>query len=98
MAVNVIAVLPCVLMGMGGGLMGSMFTQLNVLIAKWRKRFMQRIKSAATSNALRVLEPVLIIVIMTSIHVYLPRQGSVDDGMTTLGGFHLVRTQIFRLF
>ena len=83
MAVNVIAVLPCVLMGMGGGLMGSMFTQLNVFIAKWRKRFMQRIKSATTSNALRVLEPVLILVIMTSIHVYLPRD--CDDAIRHLG-------------
>ena len=71
-AVNVIAVLPSILMGVGGGVLGSIFTQVNLLIAKTRKRFMATIKSKTTSNMLRVLEPIVILCIMTTIHVYLP--------------------------
>jgi chloride channel 7 len=71
-AVNVIAVLPCCLMGIGGGVMGSLFTQLNVSIAKWRKQFMSSLKSKMTVHILRVVEPLLILMIMTTIHVYLP--------------------------
>ncbi len=71
-AVNVIAVLPCCLMGIGGGVLGSIFTKVNVGIAKWRKNFMSRVKSAASQNALRIVEPMLILVFMTTIHVYLP--------------------------
>ena len=36
-AVNVIAVLPSVLMGIGGGVLGSAFTHVNLIFAKWRK-------------------------------------------------------------
>lgn len=71
-AVNVIAVLPSILMGVGGGVMGSFFTQVNIIIARWRKNFMATVKSRSTANFLRVLEPVLILMLMTTIHVYLP--------------------------
>ena len=71
-AVNVIAVLPSVLMGIGGGVLGSAFTHTNILFAKWRKSFMGSIKSKCYANFVRVLEPILILSIMSAIHVYLP--------------------------
>lgn len=71
-AVNVIAVLPSILMGIGGGALGSAFTQVNLAIAKWRKKFMSTVKSQNVSNLLRVVEPVVILAIMSTIHVYLP--------------------------
>ncbi len=72
-AVNVIAVLPSILMGVGGGVLGSVFTQVNIGIARIRKSFFSGIKSVSCANFLRVLEPCLILVFMTTIHVYLPR-------------------------
>ena len=71
-AVNVIAVLPSILMGIGGGVLGSIFTQVNVLFAKWRQRFMATIKNGNQANFLRIVEPLLILSLMTTIHVYLP--------------------------
>ncbi len=71
-AVNVIAVLPSILMGIGGGVLGAAFTHTNVIMGKWRRNFMAGIKSKNVSNFLRVLEPVIILSIMSCIHVYLP--------------------------
>ncbi len=42
-AVNVIAVLPCVLMGIGGGVLGSAFTQINLALVRCRKRLMAKV-------------------------------------------------------
>ena len=71
-AVNVIAVLPSVLMGIGGGVLGSAFTHVNLIFGKWRKKYMAKVKSKALSNFLRLLEPILILMIMSTIHVFLP--------------------------
>jgi chloride channel 7 len=71
-AVNVIAVLPSVLMGIGGGVLGSAFTHTNIFMNRARKNFMASIKNKGTCNFLRVLEPVIILIIMSTIHVYLP--------------------------
>ena len=71
-AVNVIAVLPSVLMGIGGGVLGSAFTHTNIIMSRWRRTFMSGIKSKSKANFVRVLEPILILMIMSSIHVYLP--------------------------
>ena len=71
-AVNVIAVLPSILMGVVGGILGSIFTQVNVIIAKWRKQGMSKIKSPRMANFCRVAEPIAILSIITTIHVYLP--------------------------
>ena len=71
-AVNVIAVLPSILMGIGGGVLGSAFTHANIIMSRWRKKFMSGFKSASQRNTIRVLEPILILLIMSTIHVYLP--------------------------
>ena len=72
-AVNVIAVLPSVLIGIGGGVLGSAFTHVNLIFAKWRKEYMAKVKSKACSNLIRLLEPICILTIMTTIHVFLPQ-------------------------
>ena len=71
-AVNVIAVLPSILMGIGGGVLGSAFTHANIIMSRWRKSFMAGFKSRCQRNTIRVLEPILILLIMSTIHVYLP--------------------------
>ena len=71
-AVNVIAVLPSILMGIGGGVLGSAFTHANIIMSRWRKSFMAGFKSRCQRNTVRVLEPILILLIMSTIHVYLP--------------------------
>ena len=53
-------------------LVGSAFTHVNLTIGKWRKRFMAKITGKFQSNFLRLLEPIVILVIMSTIHVYLP--------------------------
>ncbi|CAB4064747.1 unnamed protein product [Lepeophtheirus salmonis] len=71
-AVNVIAVLPSILMGIGGGILGSGFTHVNIVIGKCRKMFMSKIKDKAMENLIKLLEPILILAIMSTIHIFLP--------------------------
>jgi len=60
--VNLIMFLPAVLLGVIGGLMGSMFTVGNLKIARLRRRLLAKIKSPLRQKIARISEPVLIMV------------------------------------
>ena len=72
MAVNVIAVVPAVLLGILGGILGSSFTHTNIAIARWRKRFMATVKSQHTKNLIRILETVSILLLVSTVHIFVP--------------------------
>ena len=71
-AVNVIAVIPAILLGIVGGVLGSAFTQLNLLISRTRKKLMVRIKGKVAKNLVRMLETVAVLVIISSVHIFVP--------------------------
>ena len=71
-AVNVIAVIPAILLGIVGGVLGSAFTQLNLLISRTRKRLLVRIKGKVAKNLVRMLETVGVLVIISSVHIFVP--------------------------
>ena len=71
-AVNVIAVIPAILLGIVGGVLGSAFTQLNLLISRTRKKLMVRIKGKVAKNLVRMLETVGVLVIISSVHIFVP--------------------------
>jgi len=68
--VNFIMFLPAILLGVIGGVLGSMFTIVNVKIARLRRRLMAKIKGARRQQIIRIAEPV---VIMVSASMSLPR-------------------------
>lgn len=69
---NVIAVLPAILLGIVGGILGSAFTQLNLLISRTRKRIMARIKGKHAKNLLRMTETLVVLLIVSSVHIFMP--------------------------
>ena len=71
-AVNVIAVIPAIVLGIVGGILGSAFTQLNLLISRTRKKFMAKIKAKHARNLLRMLETLLVLLIVSSVHIFVP--------------------------
>ena len=71
-AVNVIAVIPAILLGIVGGILGSAFTQLNLLISRTRKKFMAKIKGKHAKNLLRMLESLLVLFIVSCVHIFMP--------------------------
>ena len=72
MAVNVIAVVPAIMLGILGGLLGSAFTHLNLVIARWRKQIMAKIKGKHLKNIVRMGETVTILLIVSTVHIFLP--------------------------
>ena len=62
LAVNILAFLPSALLGVLGGILGSLFTFINLKIARGRKRLLANIQSVAKQNIIRLLEPIIIMV------------------------------------
>ena len=71
-AVNVIAVIPAIILGIVGGVLGSAFTQLNLLFSRSRKRIMARIKGKHAKNLLRMLETLVVLLIVSCVHIFIP--------------------------
>ena len=81
-AVNVIAVIPAILLGIVGGILGSAFTQLNLLISRTRKRLMVRIKTKVGKNLVRMLETLGVLVIVSCVHIFVPALIGKSDSVT----------------
>ena len=71
-AVNVIAVIPAIILGMVGGVLGSAFTQLNLLFSRSRKRIMAKIKGKHAKNLLRMMETLMVLLIVSCVHIFIP--------------------------
>lgn len=59
---NILAFLPAAILGVVGGLLGALFTFLNLKICRLRRYILGLIKNVWKQNALKILEPVLIMV------------------------------------
>lgn len=69
---NIIALLPTIIVGMLGGLIGTAFTFLNLKIARARRKFLSVIKSKRVKQILQISEPIVIMILMGTLSVYLP--------------------------
>ncbi|XP_074645246.1 chloride channel protein D-like isoform X2 [Tubulanus polymorphus] len=71
-AVNILAFIPSMLLGVIGGISGSLFTFLNLKIARARRRFLSKVRSEGVQKFLRLFEPVVIMIVFATISVFLP--------------------------
>jgi len=69
---NVLALLPSVLLGCVGGLLGSLFIFLNLKLLKLRRRIEAKVASLRALKLLRVLEPMIILFITCLLSVFVP--------------------------
>ena len=69
---NVIGLIPAMILGIIGGLLGALFIKLNLKFAHWRSRILSRFTNQTVLKVLKVSEPLTIILIYTSISVLLP--------------------------
>lgn len=70
--VNILMFIPTIILGVVGGLLGALFTILNLKIARLRRRILARIKGKWKQNGFRLLEPAVLMVIVTAFSVYVP--------------------------
>ena len=59
---NVAIFLPCIVLGLVGGMFGALFTRVNVFIQKLRKRIISKVPGDKRKKTVRVLEVVIITV------------------------------------
>lgn len=71
-SVNVLMFLPAACLGIIGGLLGAVFTISNLKISRLRRRLLSRIRKPIVSKFLRFVEPPIIMVIWSTITVFLP--------------------------
>ncbi|XP_020629537.1 chloride channel protein C-like [Orbicella faveolata] len=69
---NLLAFIPTVILGVIGGLLGAMFTFLNLKIARFRRSQVAKIKSKQWKNIAKLSEPILIMIITGTASVFLP--------------------------
>jgi len=60
--VNVIMFAPAVLIGVIGGVLGAIFTILNIKMARFRRRIFTRLRHVVSQKILRFFEPLVIVV------------------------------------
>ena len=70
-AINLIAFLPAALLGGIGGILGSLFTFMNLKFARTRRRLLSKIEKPWLQNIMKMSEPLAIIV---SVDAILPSQ------------------------
>merc|ERR1719309_1143501 len=76
---NVLAIIPCVILGCLGGLLGSLFIFLNLKLLKLRRRIESRISDTRLLKLGRVMEPMCILLITCILSVFVPAAFSCTD-------------------
>ncbi|XP_078683930.1 chloride channel protein C-like isoform X1 [Branchiostoma floridae x Branchiostoma belcheri] len=71
-AVNIIAFVPAFVLGVLGGMLGSLFNFLNLKVARFRRLLLAKSSSYCGKRLLRMAEPVLIMILMATAAVFLP--------------------------
>jgi len=69
---NILAFIPTVILGIIGGLLGAVFTFINLKIARFRRSQLGKIKSIQWKNIAKLSEPILIMIITGTASVFLP--------------------------
>ena len=69
---NILGIIPAMILGVLGGLLGSLFIRLNLQLAKLRSHILDKIPSDHLVKMVKVLEPMTIILVYTTISILLP--------------------------
>lgn len=77
-AVHILAFIPSTILGIIGGFLGALFNFINLKFARLRRRTLAKLKDKKAQNALRMAEPIVIMVRRissfidtTSLHIYI---------------------------
>ncbi|XP_045194209.1 H(+)/Cl(-) exchange transporter 6-like isoform X2 [Mercenaria mercenaria] len=70
--VNIVMFLPTLIIGIIGGLLGAAFTILNLKITRFRKTVLYKVKRDWAQKLIKLLEPCLIMVIVTIFSILIP--------------------------
>nr|XP_039274350.1 chloride transport protein 6-like [Styela clava] len=72
LSTNIIAFLPSAILGCLGGILGALFTFLNLKIARARRVLLSKIQTVWKKKVLRCVEPCIILLLMVTISTLLP--------------------------
>ncbi|XP_064610554.1 chloride channel protein C-like [Liolophura sinensis] len=70
--VNILMFLPTFVIGIVGGILGALFTFLNLKFARVRKRLLATVQRVWVQKLARMVEPVIVMVLVTTVSVFLP--------------------------
>ncbi|KAK6185139.1 hypothetical protein SNE40_007435 [Patella caerulea] len=70
--VNILMFIPTVIIGILGGTLGALFTIINLKITRGRKKLLARIKRNWIQKSVRLFEPAVIMVIVSTVSLFLP--------------------------
>lgn len=59
---NIVGIIPAVLIGLLGGMLGGLFTFLNLKIQRARRRLLSKVKTSWLQKIVRMSEPIIIMV------------------------------------
>ena len=82
---NILGLIPSIILGVIGGLFGSLFIFINLKLAAIRKRFLARLRQKKLQNLFHVVEPLVIVLIFTSLSILLPALFSCTPMSCALG-------------
>ena len=66
---NIIAFIPAALLGAIGGILGAVFTFINLKIARARKRLLAKVSQQKLQRIIRMMEPITIMVSASRIFI-----------------------------
>ncbi|KAH3778781.1 H(+)/Cl(-) exchange transporter 6-like isoform X2 [Dreissena polymorpha] len=100
--VNIFMFIPTILIGVIGGLLGAGFTIINLKITKGRKNLLHKIRQDWGQKLVKLLEPVVIMIIVTMFSILMPKAFSCTQftciqgptGDPTYGCFNDTRNQL----
>ncbi|XP_076814080.1 chloride channel protein C-like [Clavelina lepadiformis] len=69
---NILTFIPTAVLGILGGVLGALFTFLNLKIARMRRKILSEIQSENVKKFLRMLEPCVILILTVTVSVLLP--------------------------
>ncbi|CAD5124730.1 DgyrCDS13000 [Dimorphilus gyrociliatus] len=70
--VNILLLIPAIILGLIGGVLGAIFTRLNVAIIELRKFLFGKIKNLNLQRLVQIIEPCIIVLIMTIFVILMP--------------------------
>ena len=59
---HILVILPAIVLGVLGGLLGALFTRLNTYVVSKRKQFLAKLQNQTVQGCIRCVETLLIVV------------------------------------
>ncbi|XP_029644599.2 chloride channel protein A-like isoform X2 [Octopus sinensis] len=96
--INVLLLIPTIVIGITGGILGAFFTFLKLKMARMRKKLLFKMPKPIIARIIHCIEPIICMVIIATVYIYIPDSFGctqftciTEDGNTTYGCYNDTR-------